>query len=127
MPLTPRLTSAARARHRPAAVPGTGTGFAGPDADAEAEADGAVLAGAECEPGPPTEAEAETLAGPDGRLAEPDPGLEPEPVRAPVLAASATPPVAKTATDAAMTLAVRSLASGDLIICPLREVVAETR
>jgi len=120
--LTPLVTSPARARHRPAEVPGTGTGLDGAvETEADAEAEGLALAVPPAETG----AEAEILVWPGDRLVDAWP--DPEPVRTPVLAASATPPVAKTATDAAMTLAVRSLASGDLIICPLREVFAETR
>ena len=54
-------------------------------------------------------------------------GTRPE--KAPVLAASATPPVPMTATsaDATSTFAVRNLRSGDLIICSLREVVTGRR
>src|ERR1700684_1250821 len=50
-----------------------------------------------------------------------------EAVSAPVLAASATPPVTQTASPAAIALAVRSFASGDLIICPLRGMVTGLR
>ena len=50
-----------------------------------------------------------------------------EPEKVPVLAASATLPPAPTAKAAAMTFTVRILASGDFIICSLRESATDER
>ena len=55
------------------------------------------------------------------------PWTDPEPEKVPVVAASATPPVAKTASDAARILPVRILEIGDLSIGPLREVATGMR
>ena len=55
------------------------------------------------------------------------PWTDPEPEKVPVLAASATPPVAKTASDAARILPVRILEIGDFSICPLWEVAEGRR
>ena len=79
-----------------------------PGADADkTDTDGATN-------GPTAGADVDDTAGP-GVWEAAGPGPE----KVPVLAASATPPPADTVSAAAITLAVRSLASGDLIICPL--------
>ncbi len=78
-----------------------------PGADADTDTDGATR-------GPPAGADVDDAAGPGVWAAGPGPE------NVPVLAASATPPPANTVSTAASTLVVKSLASGDLIICPLR-------
>src|SRR5579859_2363715 len=89
----------------------------GPDADGEAEPEADGVADGPLRPG----IELTGLAVLVGLAA----GDEPEKV--PVLAASATPPPAVTASAAAMTFTVRILASGDFIICSLRESATDAR
>src|SRR5690349_23850078 len=103
------------------------------DAGAEAVGGGAVPAGA-------LDADADGDAESDGaadEVAQPGTGVAgvatlvgvvagDEPEKVPVLAASATPPP-PTARAAAMTFTVRILASGDFIICSLRESATDAR
>ena len=92
-----------------------------PDGDAEAEAESEGDADGWVQPGTGVTGAA-TLLPP---YAGPEP--EPEPEKVPVLAASATPPDAPTASTEARTLMVSILASGDLIICSLRKFATDAR
>jgi hypothetical protein len=107
-------------------------GDAEADADAEAVGCGAVPAGALDD----ADGDAESDGAAD-EMAQPGTGVAgvatlvwlvagDEPEKVPVLAASATPPP-PTARAAAMTFTVRILASGDFIICSLRESATDAR
>ena len=111
------------------------------DDEADADADGEACCGAVPAGAPDADAEADGELEPEGDAKDAvQPGTEvtgaatlvrlgagAEPEKVPVLAASATPPPALTASAAAMTLTVRILASGDFIICSLRESATDAR
>jgi hypothetical protein len=130
------MTADTRAWHSPVAV--CGRLAAAAEAESEADAEAEAEADAEAD----TDADGETAGAAVGvcangspvlvtagaeALTDAPPWTDPEPEKVPVVAASATPPVAKTASDAARTLAVRMREIGDLSICPLREVATGTR
>jgi hypothetical protein len=132
-PLVP-ATLPARALHSPAAVCGmlagdelseagedAAGGWVSPDEDAEGDAD-PESDGDGMNPPAGGVTGAATLLPPYA-----GPELEPELEKVPVLAASATPPPAPTASTEARTLTVSILASGDLIICSLRKFATDAR
>src|SRR5205085_466544 len=105
------------------------------EADADAEAVGCGAVPAEALDDADGDAESEGAAD---EVAQPGTGVAgvatlvwvvagDEPEKVPVLAASATPPPPPTARAAAMTFTVRILASGDFIICSLRESATDAR
>src|SRR6185437_3982065 len=131
-PVVP-VTFLVRAVHSPAAVCGMLAG----DDEADADADGEAVCGGTIPPWlPDADGDGESEGAGDW-VVQPGTGVAgvatlvwvvagDEPEKVPVLAASATPPP-PTARAAAMTFTVRILASGDFIICSLRESATDAR